>query len=147
MKRTELHQLIKDQNEKMVLLAKSGYDESDMEDLLVLTHMAIEFYWWLKDANTDSLDRYEADENSETLFVAFDAFRHTYWAYDVLIGRVASNIDWGDISVPSLRKLIILTYERFDVESNFLKKCRFLLNLYKVELVFAGLMYGNGKKP
>ena len=127
----------------MAQLAKSGYCEEDIEDLCVVTRVAVEVYAWLKDFNINSLEQNkdEVEYNCETVLWSINTFIKVCGDYSVLIGTIPSQIDWGVISVASLKKLIIATYERFDAENVFLKKCRILLDLYRMELVLAGLVY------
>ncbi len=131
------------QNELMTQLAESGYYEDRIEDLLSLTSMVVDFCYCLQQTHVDESYRSDTEYNCNSLFAVVDTFTQVSSDYYCLIGSETSNIDWGDISVSSIKKLIDLTYKRFESEPVFLKKCRYLLDLYKMGLVFAGLVYGN----
>jgi len=130
-----------EQRERMAQLAKSNYLEEDLEDLLVTTRIAVEVYAWLKVTSTDSLNPNEAEYHCETIFSGIDFFMRTCGNYAALKDTVPSQIHWGALSVSSLSSLIIATYDNFDAENVFFKKCRLLLDLYRMELVFASIVY------
>jgi hypothetical protein len=77
----------------------------------------------------------------ETVFNAVESFVSVNSAYRVLIGAVSSRIDWDTISVSSFYEQYASRFREFVTEPVFEKQCRLLLDLFKLELVFAGFSY------
>ena len=53
----------------------------------------------------------------------------------------ASKVEWGIISAASLKEHYISMFQNFITEKNFENKCRILLDLFKMQIVFAGMLY------
>ncbi|MGB7172639.1 MAG: hypothetical protein WBD23_03710, partial [Candidatus Acidiferrales bacterium] len=62
-------------------------------------------------------------------------------AYDVLVGAKESQIEWNTLSAPELKVRFGSIFKAFDEAETFETKCRLLLDLYKVLIVFAGISY------
>jgi hypothetical protein len=45
------------------------------------------------------------------------------------------------ISTMSLKKQFLSWFHEFEIETSFEKKCRLLLDLFKLQIVFAGVLY------
>jgi hypothetical protein len=78
---------------------------------------------------------------SQSIFSGIDSYCSVTHAYDVLVGAIGSGIDWGTICVSDLKELFASTFEAFDKEKGFESKCRFLLDLYRLMIVFAGISF------
>jgi hypothetical protein len=52
-----------------------------------------------------------------------------------------SRIDWSTVGVQSIRDLFLSLYPKFVTETKFENKCRLLLDLFKLQIVFAGAFY------
>jgi hypothetical protein len=52
---------------------------------------------------------------------------------------LASTIQWDTITAMSIRELYLVTYQRLEETPDPARKCRLLLDLYKIRLVFAGI--------
>ena len=70
-----------------------------------------------------------------------DSFRTVIHSYGILVGATRSTIDWKVINVQSLKDEFISIYDAFVAETNFESKCRLLLDLVKLQIVFAGAFY------
>lgn len=77
----------------------------------------------------------------ETVFNAVESFVSVNSAYRVLSGAVGSRIDWDAISVSSFYEQYTSRFREFVTEPVFENQCRLLLDLFKLELVFAGFSY------
>jgi hypothetical protein len=89
-------------------------------------------------------DQLDMDFVNGATFSAIDSFRSVSGAYNGLIGSIESSLVWGIITVESLKELFRKIYPDFVVETDFLKKCRLLLDLFRIQIVFAAVSYGGG---
>ena len=143
----------------MVESAKSCFSDSELDDLRDLIELTVEFHDFLQYGHSDlrgqlkyymhSLDldaHFHPDEAEReyaihSIFSGIDSFCRVNVAYRILVGATKSKIDWGMISMQSLKELFNSTFHRFDLEAHFEKKCRLLLDLFKIQIVFAGMLY------
>ncbi len=135
----------KQQQEQMKHLAKSKYFEEGegLEELLGLISMLVDFCCKLRPVDMDNFDQSDVEDNFLILFANMDTYMDVCSSYAVIFGRVDSQIEWGDITPKSVKQLIDQTYAIFEAECDFFMKVRYLLDLFKMSLVFAGLVYGN----
>jgi hypothetical protein len=144
----------------MVETARPFFSESQLGHLGVLIRLTVEFDCYLKYGYPDlkditeqhahringniqiDMNEQELTYSSESTFSGIDSFCSVNGAYSVLIGATKSNIEWGTISVPSLKELFLSGYRDFETEADFSKKCRLLLDLFKIQIVLAGVSYG-----
>lgn len=143
----------------MVESAQTCFSESEIDDLRCIIRLTIEFYDYLQNGNPQLLNAVEHAQNSlgidiqfqpnehaqtytsESIFSGINSFCHVSAAYRVLVGSTKSSVKWDMISKLSLKKQFIPVYLEFTSETNFEKKCRLLLDLFKIQIVFAGISY------
>ncbi len=77
----------------------------------------------------------------DSVFSGVDSFGLVSAAYRVLPGAGQTTITWDGKSVDSLKEEFVSKYSEFSDETNFEKRCRLLLDLFKLQIVFAGLSY------
>ena len=121
--------------------ARPGFDDKDIRNLRILVRITVQFYDYLKSAL--SSDDPDGDSNYvlDRIFLHLDSFRIVMHSYGVLVGSRRSTIDWNTIGVRSLRDEFVTRYNAFVAETNFEGKCRFLLDLVKLQIIFAGAFY------
>jgi hypothetical protein len=76
------------------------------------------------------------------IFIHVDSF----WSvmdgvYSCLVGARTSTTDWNAVTIQSVRDRFLSMYDVFVAETEFQKKCRLLLDLFKLEIVFAGAFF------
>ncbi len=137
----------KQQQEQMRQLAQSGYFEEGegLEELLGLISILVDFCYEIKTIDIDSYDQWDVEGNFGILFANVDTFIRVCDDYSIIKSAIDSQIEWGEITTKSVKQLIDQTYDRFEAECDFHMKVRYLLDLFKMSLVFAGLVYGNPK--
>lgn len=133
------------QKEQIKALAKDRYYEEGMglEDLLGLVSILVDFCCSLRPIDIDNYDCREIEDNLLLLFANMDTFIHVCDGYAVIYRCIDSKIEWGEITPKSVKQLIDQTYERFEAENDFYLKVRHVLDLFKMALVLAGLVYRN----
>lgn len=134
----------------MVDAARSCFSESELDDLRCVIRLTLEFDDYLKGADKfhDYLKSFDTDRISnnliyacESIFWGIESFMRVTRAYKVLVGAVDSRIEWGAISTSSLRERFIPMFQEFAAETNFENQCRLLLDLFKLQIVWAAISY------
>lgn len=125
----------------MVESARSTFQESELDHLRCLVRLTVEFHHYLQRATIGALDQRELRYASESVFSGVDSFSTVAAAYRVLVGSTNSRIEWTTVSVRSLSEEFLSTFHKFDLEGSFEEKCRLLLDLFKLQIVFAGMLY------
>lgn len=107
----------------------------------MVIRLVIEFEAFIKTFDYKSPYSNRVEYEIESIFSGINFFSSTTHAYRVLVGSVGSRIDWNDISLPLFRDQYVTMFREFETEANPENKCRVLLDLYKLQIVFAGMLY------
>jgi hypothetical protein len=126
----------------MVDAAESCFEPSELEHLRVLVRLTMEFRQYLQRESVEMADiHYSNQYVSESIFSGLDSFRSVTHAYQVLVGARDSAIDWSVISKSSIEREFLSTFESLEQAQIFEDKCRFLWDLFKLQLAFAAILY------
>jgi len=147
----------------MVESAKSCFDDSELGHLRTLIRLTLEFRHYLehgsvemasglqegpfanyfkdlKSASTDPFNRYDMESTCKSIRSGVDSFCVLNASYRILVGATGSNVKWGmSSSWGSFRTEFVSMFNEFSEEVNFENKCRLLLDLFKLQIVFAGV--------
>lgn len=124
--------------DSMVEVSKGSLSKRELGYLRVVVRLTIEFLCYIQRGCGHS---FCLEYASESTFSGIDSFCGLTRAYKTLKGAVDSGIDWNEVSVKSLPEEFYRVFDKFDKETNFQKKCRLLLDLFKLQIVFAGASY------
>ena len=149
----------------MVEAAKSCFDESELGHLRCVIRLTVEFRHYLehgsvekarglqqgphakyftdlKSASADPFNKYDLESTCASIRSGVDSFCGLNRTYGILVGATGSTIKWGMISSrESFEAQFISMFDRFTQEESFENKCRLLLDLFKLQIVFAGVSY------
>lgn len=141
----------------IVTLAESDFSEPQLEDLRVLVRLTLEFEAHLQHVLADPGETVEqmatrifettsiyAEEwryANDSTFSGIDAFLTVNWAYRPFVGSRPTTIDWATASPLTLAPLFARLCGEFIDEADFMRKCRLLLDLFKIQIVLAGMLY------
>jgi hypothetical protein len=125
----------------MMESAKSCFVEAEILDLGCLIRVTWEFLDYLETANPNPPSDYDLRYAVETIFSAVDSFASVSAAYRALADPTSSTINWGDVSASAFNEQFTSKFREFAAESDFEKQCRLLLDLFKLQIVFAGYSY------
>lgn len=154
----------------MVKSAKPRFDESELGHLRCLVRLAVEFQDYLEhgsveiargmqqqpyvgltsaefrkdvqNASTDPFNEYDLGYVCESILSGVDSFWDLSTTYRRSVGKTDSKIKWGMVSSrESFEAQFISMFNRFTEEVNFESKCRLLLDLFKLQMVFVGISY------
>lgn len=151
--------LTKEMQTSMAEAARSCFSESEQDHLRCLVRLTIEFHNYLQNGapqlrdiakyrlvgdfhiQLNAIDLNELKYSSESIFSGIDSFCSVNAAYRVLVGATNSKVECDMVSMDSLINKFIYMFREFIVETNFENKCRLLLDLFKIQIVFAGVFY------
>jgi len=125
----------------MLESARSCFLESELDHLRCLIRLAVEFSYYLKTEDVTSLVSGDLRYVCDSIFSGVDSFGLVSAAYRDLPGARASDLVWDGESIGSLKEDFLRRYREFCDETDFEKRCRILLDLFKLQIVFAGLSY------
>jgi hypothetical protein len=129
--RGQLHAL----QDSMASQVTSCFSASEVEDLRIIVRLTVEFREKLK---KDGINNYVG----ESVFAAVDSFATLVHAYCVLSGaEERSQLRWKSVSISSLKREFLKLYPTFIAEETFEKQCRILIDLFKLQIVLAGMAY------
>jgi hypothetical protein len=126
----------------MVESAGSCFDEKDQENLRIVVRLTVEFYYFVQQNCTH---QFCAEYVSESIMCGFEWYSGLAHTYRILEDTIENTIDWSRISIPSLKEDFISMFRDFDKEIYFERKCRLLLDLFKLQMIFAAVFYENGR--
>ena len=154
----------------MVESAKSYFDDSELGHLRAVIRLTLEFHDYLehgsvvvargiqqqpyvgltsaefrkdvRNASTDSFNKYDLGYVCESILSGVDSFWDLSATYRRSVAETDSKIKWGMVSSrESFKAQFVSMFNEFTEEVNFESKCRLLLDLFKLQVVFAGISY------
>lgn len=131
-------QRVRQTQASMIKSVGDSFLASDIDDLRCVVRLTIEFHYYLQVGCDHS---FCSEYVSHSIFAGTECFTGLTHAYRVLVGATKSQVEWRDLSLPSLKEKFAVLFEKFDKEEIFETKCRYLLDLFKLQIVFAGIVY------
>jgi hypothetical protein len=156
---------VKEIQTSMMESAQSRLDESKLGDLRVVIRLTVEFHDYLENgsvdiatsvlhgplakyvtdvqkASTDPFNKYDLQFACESIRSGVNSFCNLNESYRILVGAIGSSVEWGMISSrESFETQFVSMFNKFTEEVNFESKCRILLDLFKLQIIFAGISY------
>jgi hypothetical protein len=123
----------------MLEAGKSGFQESELEALRAVIRLTVEFSHY----SQEDLNRRDLRYLCGSVFSGIESFcavRDGMESWSLQF-QPASTLDWSALSADSLKSKFASHYQEFLIEENFEKRCRLLLDLFKLQIVFAGMCY------
>jgi hypothetical protein len=90
---------------------------------------------------TESLDKNRRRYVIESIFSGIDSFASITHSYHCFTGHTASKVGGATISLETLQQQFVSMFNEFNTETKFQNKCRLLLDLFKLQIIFAGMIY------
>jgi hypothetical protein len=149
---------------KMAESVGSCFSQTELGHLNALVRLTVEFHGYLQgvwpagkardslrsnwpagkllnDLQSANIDPSSLDYICGSVFAGVESYISVTRGYKVLVGAMDSRIEWSTISFPSIKVQFVPMFDEFVKEENFESKCRLLLDLFKLQIVFAGLSY------
>jgi hypothetical protein len=121
--------------------AKPGFDEEDLRCLRSVITLTVDFHTYLNGVNVRAPDKNDITYACGSIFSGIESFVVVNNSYKILEGSLESNPRWDLTSLESLKERFITIYQEFLSERIFIKQCRLLLDLFKLQLVFTGMLF------
>lgn len=121
--------------------AKPAFSEADLRCLQSLIRLTAEFHLYLRTLDVAVPDKNDLVFACESIFSGLDSFVTVSQIYRALVGSVPSNLSWNLTSLQSLKDQFNSMYREFLSERLFERKCRLLLDMFKLQIVFTGLLF------
>jgi hypothetical protein len=133
-------QVIRIQN-SMASASLPAFSEDDIANLRVIVRLVVEFKEFLHE--TPAIENSPADIEYliGSILSGIDFFDLLEPSYMCLIGATASLPEWPQSEFPLFRATYLSKYAAFEGEQVFEPKCRLLRDLYKMQIVFAGIFH------
>ena len=126
----------------MIEAARPYLVEEYFDDLGVVVRLTVEFYFFLQ-RDWRSFDAQGLTYLADSILCGTEFFASAASAYRGVAGSRIESLEWGLLSsFETLRDRFISGYREFLVEANFERRLKQLLDLYKLQIVFAGMIYG-----
>jgi len=122
----------------MLQSSEGSFSEPEMDNLRVIIRLTVEFNHYL---GLDCGHVFCREYMNESTFSGIDSFTSVTRAYQTLLDSAESTIHWGLLSESSWREAFASNFAQFMRESDFRNKCRLLLDLFKLQIIFAGVSY------
>jgi hypothetical protein len=167
---SEVFKRVKEIQASMVESAKSSFDDSELGPLRAVIRITVEFHDYLEhgsvdmargmlqlpyvgltsekfqtdlqNASADPSNKYDLGYICHSILPAVDSFCNLNSVYSKQDRATSSRVEWDMISSrESFKAAFVSMYNTFTEEVNFENKCRLLLDLFKLQIVFAGISY------
>ena len=130
----------------MVQEPEADFGEKEIENLGILIRLSVQFYNFLTSRGRWPVFPEDSFHNityvAESILWNVNSFIYlSRNSYGIMEGRTRSAIDWNTVTAQSVKDRYLSIYQEFIAEADFLKKYRLLLDLYKLQLVYAGMFY------
>ena len=163
---SDVFRRVKEIQASMAESAKSLLDESELAHLRCLIRLTVEFHDYLEhgrieiatsilngphakyvpdaeNAGRDPFNKYDLEYVCESVRSGIESFCTLNTSYRMLDNSTNSKVEWSTISSKeSFKANYASMFNRFTQEANFETKCRLLLDMFKLQIVFAGISYG-----
>lgn len=114
-----------------------------VDSLLALIRLVVEFEEYLQRTVTGRTDADESQYVCGSVFSGVDSFDSFAHAYKILVGSETSRVEWdsGAWRFETLRSRYLELYEELVGGGTFQRGCRLVLDLFKLQIVWAGVEY------
>ena len=157
--------LVKDIQGSMISSAGPFFDRADMDHLRCVIRLTVEFHDYLLNgsveiatrilqspqaryvpdaqaASADAFNKYDLAYACESVRSGVDSFCAVISRYNLMDGHTNSRVDWkAASSKASFKAHFAAMFSELIEEANFESRCRLLLDLFKLQIVFAGISY------
>jgi len=117
------------------------FSESEIQALRTIVRIALEVSAFLRgDEPIVSAGR-QLRYNLDTVISGIKSFTCLSGAYGVLVGALPSGLIWDEMSNDTLLVETLNFTQRFLDETDFMQKCRLLLDLFKLQLALVAIHY------
>ena len=127
--------------EPMAEASKPAFDEYHLSHLHAVVRLTMEFHQYVATASMEMPDKGDTRWACDSTIAGIESFVLVNQLYGILVGSMESNLKWDLISLEQFKQRFNSIYEEFLAEQIFERKCRLLLDLFKLQIAFTGMCY------
>lgn len=127
--------------ESIAETATPGFSEADLQRLRSVTRLTVDFRLYLDTVNIADPDKNDVIYACESIYSGIESFITISHSYRILVGATTSELHWDLTSLQSFREKFISLYQDFLSEGPFEERCRRLLDMFKLQIVFMGMLF------
>lgn len=125
----------------MLQSSKDVFSESGQDHLRGLIRVTIQSSELLKAFREKKLSQDDLQYGVRTILSGMDSFYMVSSTYKILSDSTDSEINFDNLPTFLLDAQFFPMYEKFITENDFSKKCRLLLDLFKLQVIFATALF------
>ena len=145
---TEYRELIKRVDEiyaSMYDETQPAFEDEDLESLRIIIRLTLEFADYLTHRQDGTPWRFaiassDASYAAGSILSGLSFFYTLNPMYECLIGALPTTIDL-ETPESDLKSAFTSRYQQFLIETDFYKRCRLLLDMFRLQIIFAGYLY------
>jgi hypothetical protein len=116
--------------------------EGYLEALMCTAQSVVTFLQLLRKTDLAAWDSTQLSDEAYVVFSGIKEFIRLNSGYTTTGEATRSGLDWRrPLSLASLQEQFTSKYEEFLAETDFVRRCRLLLDLFKLQIVFAGFTF------
>jgi len=122
--------------------SRSYFVEAYQEALMCTAQSVVTFFQLLRKTDLAAWDSTQLNDEAYVVFSGIEQFTSLNLGYTTTGEATGSDLDWSrPLSLASLQEQFTSKYDEFLAETDFVKRCRLLLDLFKLQIVFAGFTF------
>jgi hypothetical protein len=136
-------QEVREAQDLMLAASQSCLVGSEPGDLRALIRITIEFFYFLE-GHLKLEGVLKGDETNyaiDTVFSGVDSFMSLSASSRMITNNAPTAVNWDQINRTTLWQVFLALYQQFRSERNFERQFRLLLDLFRLQLIFAGMNY------
>lgn len=128
--------------EALLDASRSYLVEAYQESLMAVSQSVVTFFQLLRKTDFAAWDSTQLNDAAYVVFSGIEQFIYLNSGYTTTGEATGSSLDWSrPLSLASLQEQFMSKYDEFLAETDFVKRCRLLLDLFKLQIVFAGFTF------
>jgi hypothetical protein len=134
----EVRQHVRAIQSAMAKDAETCFSSTELTNLRIIAGLTVEFYHYLQLRCEHELC---IEYTCESVLSGIDAYSGLSHTYRILEGALKTTVDWRNVPLGSFDQQFLSTFEEFDTETTFERKCRLLLDLFRLQLMYVAISY------
>ncbi len=126
---------------RLLEAARPYFVGSEPDDLRCIIRLNVEFYHYLQDQHGNQIDASDMEYLCESIFSGVGSLQSLKAAFRMVPGETAILPPFDRSRVAVLEQTFRAKYNELLADGPFQQKLRLLLELFKLQIIFAGLYY------
>jgi hypothetical protein len=140
-RRAEILAFVREVQSSVLAAADDDFNPSLTDNLRSLIRITVEFHEFLHGREVERPLCDPVEYMMDTVFSGVSSFQLLHASCNAWWGAGFSRLDWTKVSIPLLKETFESLFTDFLEENNFETRCKLLLDLFKIQIVLAGMLY------